>query len=367
MGNLGRTDPGCADDGWDVRSTRSGGRGIDPIRTVLEAVAAPMAAVGSAGQVVHWNAAAARLFGRSAHEVAGRGLAHVVPANTSDASTLLVLLRAPVCGARRCVDIAIVGRDGREAVLETTVSPVASSELGPVAALVSFVDVTATRTGAAEEAPAAIAESCAEGIVYASLEGTVLMANAAVATMFGCSQADVIGRPLSSLHPPLQWAKLRDALAGARAGRSLAPELVGLRGDGSEFVTSSTLSPVQGADGRVRGVFAIVRDLSAGGSPRSGSALDALEMPAFSWAQAASAANVLIVGTTIVFASTAAVEMVGARDLAEVVGRDVFDFVAPTSKEATVARHESANAGRWPRQELITIKRVDGQEKQVEL
>jgi PAS domain S-box-containing protein len=95
---------------------------------------------------------------------------------------------------------------------------------------------------------------------------------------------------------------------------------------------------------------------------------DAAEpLPALSRVHASGDASVVIVGRTIVFASGSAVEIVGAACAADVVGRDVFDFVAPSSTEAGVARHESAKSGRWPRPELITIKRADGLEKQVEV
>jgi PAS domain S-box-containing protein len=142
--------------------------------------------------------------------------------------------------------------------------------------------------------------------------------------------------------------------------------MIGLRGDGREFPTVTTLWPVV-VDGSVVGVSAIVRDLSASSRFKAG-ALDLAELPpALARVQSSGDASVVVVGTTIVFASKSAVEMVGAQDATEVVGRDVFDFVASSSTEASIARQESARQGRWPRPEVITIRRIDGREKQVEL
>jgi PAS domain S-box-containing protein len=162
--------------------------------------------------------------------------------------------------------------------------------------------------------------------------------------------------------------KQREAFLRVIAGESVVVEGVGLRAGGIEFSTVSTLSPVRNSDGILVGVSAIVRDLSPSSGPRDHRALGLTEMPpAFSRVQPSGDASVVMVGTTIVFASRSAVEMVGACDATQVVGRNVFDFVSPTSTEAIVARHESAEHGRWPRPELITIKQVDGREKQVEI
>ena len=78
-------------------------------------------------------------------------------------------------------------------------------------------------------------------------------------------------------------------------------------------------------------------------------------------------ATVVITGTTIVYADAATIEIVGARRIDDVIGRDMFEFVAPRSIGATQARYENARSGRWPRPELITLLRVDGREVVVEL
>jgi PAS domain S-box-containing protein len=213
-----------------------------------------------------------------------------------------------------------------------------------------------------------IVESCAEAIIHASTDGTVLTFNAAAASMFDCRQSDAIGRPLSSFRPPSQWAKQRDAFALVLAGQSLVLEMVALRRGGVEFPTSISLWPVKAADGTVLGVAAILRDLSVSARASDDQALESADLPpALSRVHSTGDASVVIVGNRIVFASTMAVDMVGAVDATELVGRDVFDFVAPTSTEASLARQESARRGRWPRPEMITIRRIDGSERQVEL
>jgi PAS domain S-box-containing protein len=78
-------------------------------------------------------------------------------------------------------------------------------------------------------------------------------------------------------------------------------------------------------------------------------------------------ATVVVVGNVVVYASAATLTLVGAHDLSDVVGRDVLDFVAPQSLGASQARQESATHGRWPRPEVITLVRLDGGERLVEV
>lgn len=89
--------------------------------------------------------------------------------------------------------------------------------------------------------------------------------------------------------------------------------------------------------------------------------------PARSRAPDSLEATGVIAGTVIRYASDAMVALVGAASIDDVVGHDVFEFVAAQSIGATRARHEQARAGHWPRPELLTVNRVDGVEVLVEI
>jgi PAS domain S-box-containing protein len=77
--------------------------------------------------------------------------------------------------------------------------------------------------------------------------------------------------------------------------------------------------------------------------------------------------SVLIDGTRIVHASDHALELLGASSPLDIVGRNVASFVAPRSVGALSARQATADAGRWPRPEIITLVRLDGREVHVEV
>ena len=133
---------------------------------------------------------------------------------------------------------------------------------------------------------------------------------------------------------------------------------------------SIAVSPVM-AEGRIVGVTAIVRDLSAHSGPVAPDREcgETVAMPAaFARPRVSSAeASVIIVGTTVVFATAHTLRLAGADDASQLVGHDMFDFVAPASIESTRARQQSACAGVWPRPEQLTLRRIDGSEMQVEL
>ena len=106
-------------------------------------------------------------------------------------------------------------------------------------------------------------EWCADGIIFASLDGTIQLVNAAAASMFGISRDDAIGKPLSALLPPSEWAQHRRDVDRVRGGEAvIGVDVTGLRADGTEFPMSITISPLTGVDHGPVGMSMTVRDQS---------------------------------------------------------------------------------------------------------
>ncbi|HEX6164558.1 MAG TPA: PAS domain S-box protein [Vicinamibacterales bacterium] len=110
-----------------------------------------------------------------------------------------------------------------------------------------------------------IVESSFDAIVSIDGRGTVTEFNPAAEQMFGRSRASVLGRELAEVVIPERLREAhRDGVArqadpAATIGRRRV-ELVGMRGDGSEFPLELTLSKVPTASGPVFTAF--IRDLS---------------------------------------------------------------------------------------------------------
>lgn len=78
-------------------------------------------------------------------------------------------------------------------------------------------------------------------------------------------------------------------------------------------------------------------------------------------------AVLLLVDGTIRFASSAARELMAPADASDILGRDFSDYLAPSSIDAAAARLASAEAGHWPRPELVWLLRAGGSEVPVEM
>lgn len=89
--------------------------------------------------------------------------------------------------------------------------------------------------------------------------------------------------------------------------------------------------------------------------------------PALLRAEDVAGATVVVVGTTIAFASESALTLVGATSTEQVVGHDAFEFMASASVERLRMRQAAARDGAWPRPEAFTLRRVDGGEVSVEM
>lgn len=72
-------------------------------------------------------------------------------------------------------------------------------------------------------------------------------------------------------------------------------------------------------------------------------------------------AAVIHVGGRIVFADDEAADLVGAADPASLVGRDLLDLVAPTSRLAARERQADIEADRPRRSEIMHLRRDDGE------
>ena len=109
---------------------------------------------------------------------------------------------------------------------------------------------------------AAIVESSDDAIISASLEGIVLSWNPGAERLYGYTEAEILGRPISITVPPDRQEELENGLRKIREGGAVDHlETERLRKDGSSVDVAVTLSPLKHA-GRVVGVSAIVKDIT---------------------------------------------------------------------------------------------------------
>ena len=111
---------------------------------------------------------------------------------------------------------------------------------------------------------AAIVESSSDAIWAKDLEGTIVSWNPAAERLLGHSEQEVVGRSATMLLPPGAKDELAQILERIqRAERIDHVEATRIRKDGTPVVVFLSESPLQDARGRIVGVSAIARDVTA--------------------------------------------------------------------------------------------------------
>ena len=110
---------------------------------------------------------------------------------------------------------------------------------------------------------AAIVESTDDSISATTLDGTILSWNRSSERLYGYTAAEMIGERIHKIIEPERHAAVDETLAAIARGELVEPhEATGVRKDGSIMPVALTVSLVRGADGIVRGISTIARDIS---------------------------------------------------------------------------------------------------------
>jgi PAS domain S-box-containing protein len=110
---------------------------------------------------------------------------------------------------------------------------------------------------------AAIEASTEDAVLAIQLDGTIVSCNAAVEKLYGLSIVELVGRSIAVLFPPDVASKLPQMLEQVSRGETIAPfESVRQPVKGRPHQLLLTISPIKDAAGSVRGVCALVRDIS---------------------------------------------------------------------------------------------------------
>jgi PAS domain S-box-containing protein len=111
---------------------------------------------------------------------------------------------------------------------------------------------------------AAIVTSSQAAIVSRTLDGAITSWNAAAERLFGYSAKEMLGQSIWRLVPPERQSDKTAMLARVAAGETIEHiEATGQHKNGSTVEVSVTVSPIHDRDGKVVGVSAIARDITA--------------------------------------------------------------------------------------------------------
>jgi PAS domain S-box-containing protein len=226
----------------------------------------------SHGNIVRWNPAAERIFGHSADEVLGHSLTMVIPERFHAAHN---------AGMQRVVDtgvtkiightVEIVGvhADGHEFPLELSL---ATWIVDGERFFTGIIRDTTERTELMHELSAtrarmeAILRSANDAIISIDHQGLVLLWNQHAEKLFGWSEEEMLGQPLSRILPERHRQSHHDGVERVAGGGEThvighTVELTALDRDGREFPIELSLAMWEDEAGE-RSFSGIIRDIT---------------------------------------------------------------------------------------------------------
>jgi PAS domain S-box-containing protein len=196
------------------------------------------------GIISSWNQGAEKMFGYRADEAIGQSLLMLLPNGLEDEESRILekISRKEKVEhfetVRRCKSGALID-------ISVTISPIIDDHENIVGISKIARDITARKhTEAALREAAqmvkAIVETVADGLITTDEKGLVLLFNGAAQRLFGYTEAEAMGKPVTLLMPARYRAAHVAGMARIRAGAAMRlkgklMELHGLRHDGSEF------------------------------------------------------------------------------------------------------------------------------------
>jgi PAS domain S-box-containing protein len=212
--------------------------------------------------------------------------------------------------------------------------------------LLAFRDVTeAKQAERTTSLLAAIVDFSDDAIVSKKLDGTITSWNKSAERLFGYTPEEAIGQHITLIVPWERRSEEEDILRRLARGDQVHHfETVRRRKDGTTLDVSLTISPIRDAEGKVIGASKVGRDVSD--RKRIERALRESEERFRAIVETTPECVKLVsVDGTLLHMNSPGLEMVGASSADEVVGKNVYDLIAPEDRARFKAFNENICKG----------------------
>jgi two-component system, LuxR family, sensor kinase FixL len=222
------------------------------------------------GIVTAWNAAAERVFGYRSDEIMDHPLAMLIPPSRrdGDAETIQRVARGETLTHYRTQRLR---KDGAVLDVSLTLSPIRDASGAIIGASKIVDDVTEQmlnerlmrRLEAHRDYLADLVESSNDAIIAGTLDGRIASWNKAAERMFGFTAREVVGLSLSALSAPDGREESEEIFQQLmKTGDAVHYETDLVRKDGTPMLAAVAASLVRNREGEVRGLSAIMRDVT---------------------------------------------------------------------------------------------------------
>jgi PAS domain S-box-containing protein len=214
------------------------------------------------GIIQTWNDGAQRLLGWTPGDVLGRSVLFCVAER--DKQRVSEILARAAEGEHAQQEAQVLDREGRS--LETSLGVAAVHDRkGEVVALSIIVrDLRRRRRSEANDAMlASVVQQSRDSIFSVTRDGLISTWNPASEQLYGYTQEEAIGRPLSVIVPESRREESRSMFATVMRGEMVLFETLRQRRDGSLVDVSISGAPLRDSHGTIVGISSIHRDITS--------------------------------------------------------------------------------------------------------
>ena len=216
------------------------------------------------GCIISWNRGAEKIFGYTEAEIIGKSMGILIPENRRDDEELLLDKIRKGKGVDHFETIR-KHKNGQEIPISLTISPIKDGKGKIVGASKVARDISERLKGEEKQAVlSAIVESSDDAIISKNLNGIILSWNKGAEQIFGYSEEETLGKPVTMLIPSDRYAEedliLKKVGSGGRVDNF---ETVRMHKSGKNIFVSLTVSPIRDNSGKTIGASKIARDITS--------------------------------------------------------------------------------------------------------
>jgi PAS domain S-box-containing protein len=307
-------------------------------RAMIDALPAAIYTTDAEGWLTHFNPAAVKFSGRVPELGSDRWCvswkifqADGTPVPLENCPMAVTLKEGRIVAGAECI---AERPDGTRIWFTPHPTPLLDASGKVVGGINMLVDITERKLAErANSLLAAIVDSSDDAIISKNFDGIITSWNKSAERIFGYTADEAIGKPITLLIPPECCGEEEEIIARLRRGERVDHfETTRMRKDGSTLDVSLTISPVRDTKGQVVGASKVARDITE--RKLAERALRNSE-ERFRAIVTTTPECVKLVAAdgTLLHMNSSGLAMVGADCAETVVGKCVYDLVAPQDRQ----------------------------------